>query len=171
MNTAAVLKAARFAAEAHKYQKRKGEAKRPYIVHPLRVAEIVAAHSELDSTIAVIAALLHDVIEDTGYDYRDIEGVFGSEVAELVNEVTFINKDKDAKIARAPSLSPKAKAIKVADLVANLEDLTEDRAAFTPENRLRYVNYAIAMKDAMGPVGYYLDGVFDNAVLNFFKEI
>lgn len=62
-----------FAQEAHKDQKRKsGE---PYIIHPLAVAQIVAEELRLDSE-SIMAALLHDVIEDTGATHEDVARIF-----------------------------------------------------------------------------------------------
>lgn len=77
-----------FADNAHSGQLRKsGE---PYIIHPLAVAEIVA-ELELD-TDSIIAALLHDVIEDTGATHEDIAKQFGEPVAMLVEGVTKLTK-------------------------------------------------------------------------------
>ena len=74
-----------FAKDAHKEQRRKtGE---PYIVHPIAVARIVAEELRLGAN-PIIAAFLHDVVEDTSYTIEDIEARFGSDVAFLVNVVT-----------------------------------------------------------------------------------
>ena len=79
------------ARHAHSSQKRKtGE---PYILHPIAVASICAKELMLDAN-PVIAAFLHDVVEDTDFTIEDIESRFGSDVAFLVRVVTKQKKDK-----------------------------------------------------------------------------
>ena len=81
------------ASKAHKGQKRKsGE---PYIIHPILVAAITASISG-DETM-VIAALLHDVVEDTEYTEDDIENIFGSDVIHIVDGLTKIVEIRDEK--------------------------------------------------------------------------
>ena len=83
-----VLKAFELADKAHEGQLRaSGE---PYIMHPLAVAEILA-HLQIDH-ITLMAALMHDVVEDTSYSKQDLEKMFGSEVAFLVDGVTKLNQ-------------------------------------------------------------------------------
>ena len=83
-----IMKAFTLADKAHEGQFRaSGE---PYIMHPLAVAEILA-HLQIDH-ITLIAALLHDVVEDTDYTKEDIENLFGTEVAFLVDGVTKLNQ-------------------------------------------------------------------------------
>ena len=76
-----VCEATAFAAHAHAGQTRKGSSV-PYIVHPMEVASIVASICPDESTIA--AAVLHDVVEDTGADLDEIRRRFGLRVAEIV---------------------------------------------------------------------------------------
>ena len=91
-----IRKAFDIAVEAHIGQRRKtGE---PYIYHPIAVAKIVAYEIGLDTT-SIVAALLHDVVEDTNYTIEDIERLFGENVSRIVNGLTKIShlkKDQDA---------------------------------------------------------------------------
>ncbi len=84
VDTKLIMKAFKLADEKHKGQKRgSGE---PYIIHPLNVAYILANIGLDDSTIA--AALLHDIVEDTDVTQKDLEVMFGTEIAEMVAGVT-----------------------------------------------------------------------------------
>ncbi len=87
-NTDMIEVAYRLAKAAHKNQfRRSGE---PYIDHPVQIAYI-AAELSMDA-VAISAALLHDVIEDTPYTFADIEALFGRNVAEIVDGVTKLTK-------------------------------------------------------------------------------
>ncbi len=120
-----ILEAAHFAAEKHAHQKRKGAGGEPYINHLIEVAELVAASiSELDINL-VIAALLHDVIEDTPTTEQELVKRFGSDVANLVVELTDDkslpkSERKRLQIETASKKSPRAQTIKLADKISNL---------------------------------------------------
>lgn len=83
-----VMKAYEYAKLMHKDQKRKsGE---PYIIHPVNVAIILA---DLDMDVeTIIAALLHDVVEDTPATYDDVKNMFSEDIANIVDGVTKLNK-------------------------------------------------------------------------------
>ena len=87
-NTALVLRAYEVAARCHEGQTRKSGD--PYITHPLAVANILAELG-MDTT-TLVAALLHDTVEDTGYSLDELTGDFGSEVGHLVDGVTKLDK-------------------------------------------------------------------------------
>ncbi|MGN8896875.1 RelA/SpoT family protein [Flavonifractor sp. HCP28S3_F3] len=88
LDTQRLFNAFTFADNAHSGQLRKDGS--PYITHPLAVAEIVA-ELELD-TDSIIAALLHDCIEDTGVTHEEIAKLFGATVADLVEGVTKLTR-------------------------------------------------------------------------------
>ena len=92
-------RAIQFAIIAHNEQYRKsGE---PYVIHPILVAAIVASISE-DKTM-IIAALLHDVVEDTEFTLEDIELNFGKDVAHLVDGLTKIFEIRDSELVKSGS--------------------------------------------------------------------
>ena len=85
-----IEEAYKFALKAHQNQSRSsGE---PYIVHPTKVAEILA-DLKLD-VVTIIAALLHDVVEDTGVTLEELEKEFGAEIAKVVDGVTKLGRIK-----------------------------------------------------------------------------
>ena len=122
-----------FAREAHSPQKRKsGE---PYIIHPVNVARIVAEELEL-GVDPVIAAFLHDVVEDTPYTIEDIKERFGEDVAFLVGVVTKEKKDKYVQskqvdnfrqILASMQYDVRALLIKLADRLHNMRTLNSMR--------------------------------------------
>lgn len=119
-----------FAREAHSPQKRKsGE---PYIIHPVSVARIVAEELELGAD-PVIAAFLHDVVEDTPYTIEDIRERFGDEVAFLVGVLTKKKQDKYVhskqvdnfrQILASMQYDVRALLIKLADRLHNMRTLS-----------------------------------------------
>ncbi len=85
-----IQKAFEFANSAHAGVKRKsGE---PYIIHPIAVAHIVSSEIGLGAT-SIIAAILHDVVEDTDYNLEDIENLFGERVAKVVDGLTKLSDE------------------------------------------------------------------------------
>ena len=105
--TSNISKAIDFAIKAHDGQYRKsGE---PYITHPILVAAITAAITENETM--TIAALLHDVVEDTSYTLEDIKSNFGDKVALLVEGLTKIDEIRGDEL---PSSSSNEKLIKSA---------------------------------------------------------
>src|ERR1700756_2443695 len=110
----AVLKAADAAARWHVHQRRKGPPKEPYINHLLEVAMLVAEATGGSDANLVIAALLHDAIEDCEVPREMIAAAFGDEVAAIVAEVTddkSLPKEvrKEKQVETAPGKSVKAK--------------------------------------------------------------
>ncbi len=133
-----IKKAYFLAKKAHDGQfRRSGE---PYIIHPIAVAQIINNDMQLGA-VPVMAALLHDVVEDTDYDIDYIRDEFGDEVAYLVNTVT---KQKSVKVGSqqvanfkqmlaAFNYDIRALLIKLADRLHNMRTLK----SMKPEKQLK----------------------------------
>jgi guanosine-3',5'-bis(diphosphate) 3'-pyrophosphohydrolase len=119
-------RAASFAARAHEHQTRK-DGRTPYFAHVARVALVVTHIFGCDDEVAIAAALLHDVIEDTKTDYDGIKEAFGKDVADCVAALTknmileeeAREKDYDRRLARADW---RARLVKLADQYDNYTD-------------------------------------------------
>uniref|UniRef100_A0A170ZZM7 Guanosine-3',5'-bis(diphosphate) 3'-pyrophosphohydrolase MESH1 n=1 Tax=Triatoma infestans TaxID=30076 RepID=A0A170ZZM7_TRIIF len=83
-----IIKCANFCAIKHKDQRRKDVEKTPYINHPIGVANILTEEAGITDLDVIMAALLHDTVEDTNTTLQEIEAVFGSKVRSIVGEVT-----------------------------------------------------------------------------------
>ena len=93
-----VIKAFEFANKAHEgVRRRSGE---PYILHPIAVAKVVVQEIGLGYK-SIVAALLHDVVEDTEYTVEDISRLFGEKIASLVDGLTKIKSAMDSKHSEA----------------------------------------------------------------------
>jgi guanosine-3',5'-bis(diphosphate) 3'-pyrophosphohydrolase len=124
---ARLLRAARFAAEKHRMQRRKDPDASPYINHPLSVAEALSSHG-VEDVVTLCAAVLHDTIEDTETSAEELRDRFGDEVAGVVLEVTDDTslpkaRRKDLQVEHARSLSDRAKLVKVGDKICNVIDV------------------------------------------------
>jgi guanosine-3',5'-bis(diphosphate) 3'-pyrophosphohydrolase len=162
-----VLRAAAFAADKHRHQRRKDHARTPYINHPLTVARVLAEEGGVKDPEILAAAILHDTLEDTETTRRVLEREFGARVAALISEVTddkSLPKQrlKQLQIDHAPMTSKGAALIKVADKICNLRDLRDSPPKhWTAERRQRYRQWASDVVTAL-PLGRHrLRRVFD----------
>lgn len=101
--------------------------KTPYWTHPERVAKIVREIQYgiySNNSNLVVSALLHDVLEDTDVKEEDIKSIFGDSVLNIVKELTFPSDLSDETYRDyCKALSPTAKIIKTADIIANITDV------------------------------------------------
>ncbi|MFE3226298.1 RelA/SpoT family protein [Nocardia sp. NPDC059228] len=127
-NLALLQRAFDVADEKHAHQFRKSGD--PYITHPLAVANILAELG-MDTT-TLVAALLHDTVEDTGYSLDELTAEFGTEVAHLVDGVTKLDKVNLGAAAEAETIrkmiiamarDPRVLVIKVADRLHNMRTM------------------------------------------------
>jgi (p)ppGpp synthase/HD superfamily hydrolase len=165
-----LLKAASFSAERHRSQSRKGEDTTPYINHPLEVACILADVGGVVDVTTLVAALLHDTVEDTSTSPEDLEERFGPDVRSLVEEVTddkSLDKAERKRLAveHAPSLSPAAKQIKLGDKMCNVRDVAEHPASgWSMQRRREYLDWAAAVADGCRGVNERLERRFDEVL-------
>lgn len=126
-----INKASQFAKKAHALtDQRRKYTREPYIVHPAAVARLVA--SVTDDVAMICAAWLHDVVEDTSVTIAEIEIEFGAEIATLVLDLTDISTPDDGNRAQrklidlhhTQAASPRAKTVKLADLIDNSSSIT-----------------------------------------------
>lgn len=151
-------RADKFAAQAHSGQFRDGlpgAPKVPYIEHPRAVASILKDEAGIHDEAVLSAALLHDTIEDCGLTHDQLSKRFGSEVADLVAELTndpavpYSGKTA-AQIAKAKDMSAKAAAVKIADKTANLRNILSASPNWTTERKRKYFDDARQVVQAMG---------------------
>ena len=167
--SADLLRAALFAAEKHRTQRRKDEAASPYINHPLAVAEIMARHGVSDP-VALQAALLHDTIEDTEATADEVARLFGKEVADVVVEVSddkSLPKEerKRLQVEHAPRLSVRAKLVKLGDKVCNVVDVASNPpAGWSVERRTEYLDWTEAVVEGCRGVNPGLEAHYDQVL-------
>jgi guanosine-3',5'-bis(diphosphate) 3'-pyrophosphohydrolase len=148
MNVGILLKAIQFSAEKHRSQRRKGADASPYINHPIEVAVILANVARITDGAVLMAAVLHDTLEDTCTTLEELQAAFGREVCALVQEVTDDKslpkaERKRLQVEHAPHMSASAKLIKIADKISNVREITESPPSEWPlERRLHYVDWA-----------------------------
>jgi (p)ppGpp synthase/HD superfamily hydrolase len=147
-DTAQVLKAMHFAAQKHCDQRRKGAAAWPYINHPIAVAEMLSRIGGIEDPVVLMAAILHDTIEDTGTRAEELEEHFGAAVRALVEEVTDDKslpkaERKQKQIEHTLHLSHNAKLIKLGDKISNVIDVTHNPGTdWSIDRRLEYLDWA-----------------------------
>lgn len=147
-----MLRAARLAVTGHDGQKRK-ITNVPYVVHPLRVAEIVAdakLPEGVDREECILAAILHDTLEDTQIEPETLVKEFGKDVYNIVMELTLdLGLPRAERIQkmldRAEKMTAGAKIIKLADRLDNMRDMDGRDRAFIQ----RYCQEARAIVEAM----------------------
>ena len=142
-----LLHAIAFAADKHRDHRRKGQTGAPYINHPITVAEQLADHGHAENIALLMAAVLHDVIEDTETTEEELRTAFGARVAGIVLEVTddksLRKKERRAHTVRSmASKSHDARLLKLSDIIANLNDVIHHPPDWTQEQKLEYLDWA-----------------------------
>jgi (p)ppGpp synthase/HD superfamily hydrolase len=161
------LRAVTFAARKHQDQRRKGRRRLPYINHPLRVAEILWEVGGVRDPEILMAAVLHDTLEDTETTPVELGHAFGARVLSLVQEVTDDKSlpkavRKQLQIDHTRHLSCGAKMIKLADKIHNVYELTHEPPADWPRARvIDYVDWAGRVVAGLRGANAALEAAYD----------
>ncbi|MEP7183268.1 MAG: HD domain-containing protein [Betaproteobacteria bacterium] len=166
---APLLDALAFAAHKHRKQRRKDVEASPYINHPIALARVLAVEAGIKDEKTLIAAILHDTVEDTETTVEELSLRFGGKVAAVVAEVTDDKSlpkrhRKQAQIDHAPHLSKRAKQVKLADKICNLRDVAQSPPRGWPLRRQRaYFDWAKRVVDGLRGAHPRLEALFDEA--------
>jgi (p)ppGpp synthase/HD superfamily hydrolase len=142
--SASVESAIEFAVKAHRGQYRDGDCPLPYITHPLDVLANLRYTGEITDTDMLCTAVLHDVVEESGVTFEEIEKQFSTRVRDLVEELTreepgpaqTAGMDRDEiwelrskmLLDEIEKMSPTAQAVKLADRLSNLYEATRSKS-------------------------------------------
>ncbi len=164
-----MAEAYRFAADRHVAQRRKGEAAEPMMNHLAEVADLVAKATDGSDADLVMAAVLHDTVEDTDTTFDEIEARFGARVASLVAEVTDDKalpwtERKRLQVVNAAHASHGAKVIKLADKVSNLRAMAVSPPLnWSDARRANYLEWSRQVVANCRSANRWLEDQFDAA--------
>ena len=162
-----LTKALAFAAEAHRNQRRKGASQEPYINHLIEVVDLVASVEGGDMDV-LIAALLHDVLEDTRTGYDELAAAFGERVARIVQEnsddMTLPKPERRrVRLAGISKKSREARLVKFADIISNLRAIAvSPPAGWSNDRRLGYLDSCRNLVDAGRGSNAEIERIFDD---------
>ena len=161
-----LLRAIEFASKKHRDQRRKDAAQTPYINHCVRVASIAEEIGQITDIEMLMAAVLHDTIEDTQTTEQELASLFGERVLSMVLEMSDDKslekqKRKELQIEHAPYVSENVAPLKLADKIANCEDmLISPPRGWLPERVLNYFKWSEAVVDKLPRVN---EGLYQHA--------
>ena len=164
-----ILAAIAFAADKHRNQRRKDAAASPYINHPIALANVLANEAGIADEQVLIAAILHDTLEDTETTAQELVRHFGQEITDMVLEVTddktlLKAERKQQQIEHASTISRGAKLVKLADKICNLRDIaTAPPAGWSLRRKQNYFDWSKAVIDRLRGVHPSLEYLFDTA--------
>jgi len=158
-----------FAADRHKYQRRAGYEPLPYVNHLIKVAEaLVEIGKETDRDL-IIAAVLHDILEDTETTFGELKNKYGEKVATTVQELTdnmelAYDNRKQLQIDHAHELSEPARKIRIADKASNIHDIFSYELDWSKQKKMAYLDNAVQVVNKIRGVNPALENWFDERV-------
>ncbi|MEO8718590.1 MAG: HD domain-containing protein [Burkholderiales bacterium] len=164
-----LVDAVAFAAYKHRRQRRKDKDASPYINHPIALARVLSVEAGLSDPLLLVAAVLHDTIEDTETTLEELKERFGRTVAAVVMEVTDDKtlpktERKRLQIEHAAHISRRAKLVKLADKICNVRDVADSPPHEWPlERRREYFDWSKSVVARMRGTNRKLERLFDEA--------
>lgn len=139
-----LLEALDFAAQRHSAQRRKGPDAAPYVNHLIEVATLVANVAQVDDVEVLMAAVLHDVLEDTPTTSVEVSERFGSRVCRLVEALSDDKslprrRRREIALQELPQMEALVKVVKLADLTSNIKLLPPN---WSEERKLEYLEWS-----------------------------
>jgi len=164
-----VLDALRFAADQHQYQRRGGYEPLPYINHLIKVTETLLHVGQETERDILVAAVLHDVVEDTAVTVEELAERFGEKVAHTVGELTddmdlSYDERKRRQVEGAASLSTDARKIRIVDKASNIRDIFSYPVEWSRAKKEAYVENAQAIVAQIRGDNPQIDAYFDEAM-------
>ena len=167
MDSTLLLTAIDFAARKHRDQRRKDPEKTPYINHPIAVALLVAGVGVVVDAVTILAAVLHDTVEDTDTSFAELEATFGRDVRDVVAEVTDDKtlpkaERKRLQVEHAPHASQRGKIVKLADKTCNVIDVSNSPPPdWSVERRREFLDWSSAVVAGCRGANDELEARFD----------
>ena len=160
-----------FAAHKHRDQRRKDAEASPYINHPIALVRVLSTEGGVTGRLPLLAALLHDTIEDTGNDRSRAGGALrrrsrgGRDGSDRRHGLPKARR-KELQVEHAPHISRDAKLVKLADKICNLRDVASNPPAqWSLERRREYFDWGARVIAGVRGVHPRLEAVFDSVYL------
>lgn len=172
-----ILRALLFAADKHRDQRRKDLSASPYINHPIAVAETLNSIGGVQDAVTLACAVLHDTLEDTQTTSQELEQHFGSEIRQIVEELTDDKslpsaERKQLQVAHSPRASEPARLVKLADKICNVRDIVDaPPVGWSITRRREYIIWARSVVHRLRGTNPDLERYFDKLCLRALEEV
>jgi guanosine-3',5'-bis(diphosphate) 3'-pyrophosphohydrolase len=159
-----------FAASKHREHRRKDAVRSPYVNHLIEVIDILTNTGEVEDEPTLMAAALHDTLEDTATTAEELEAAFGPEVRAIVEEVSDDERlpkseRKRLQVERAAERSRAAKLVMLGDKISNVRDVTRrPPPAWTLEGTGRYFDWTEQVVARIRGTNAALEALYDDVL-------
>ncbi|HEC60187.1 hypothetical protein LCGC14_1021930 [marine sediment metagenome] len=172
-DTVMLIEAINFAAKAHKNQRRKGDGDSPYINHLIEVLSLLSSSAKVTDTNILIAAVLHDILEDTDTSESELIDKFGATVASYVSSVSddktmSLAERRDKQLKSILKASDPIKYIKLADHCSNIASIPPN---WNKQRLKEYIQWSHSVAEKCFMVSKALADIYQQRYLLALNEI